>query len=693
MQGKGKSSIRGAKLQGKKLFFIFILLFIAVLCAFVLTFKPERISQEVLDLFPQNESKTLIEAHRYFASSKYVPLAIKGFDENALTELKEIEKYLLALPNVASIVAYDVGAKAQLYDFLTHNEKYLLSFKQDSKAVSTDANNIFAPLLHHFANPSSNSYNQHTLQDTAKNIESSQDIPKHLEAKDYGLMLFVELESLEDSALQGTLEAFKNLAKTYPTLVYFSPDFMRVENLHLILQEVNFLLSFASLVFIVLYFVIIRIPFLTFCTILTLIFSNTIAILLTLCVYPKVTIMALSFGMGISNIAIDYMMHHHFFGAYTHSSSFANASLPRPRFNKAVFYGYLTTMVGFGVCLFVPFPLLAQLALYAMISLSVAYVSFAFIYPRVGFKEPRIFASVAKIHKGIVPSFVFLVISLAGFIFVFNALKLDFDLSKLDYQNTTMLEQKAFFESLADKNQKQVLLFAQEKEGLMLFVRGLLQHIGEIKFHINEGNSQLSQYYYLASFSHTQLEAMRSLLDDITHGESPAYLWNTQELESITKAHIAFDSRSLQEIMDGLADDIYKPMLIVLLSAFCIMLVSLAFNTGRAFLHAWAFVLFPLSMALCVVASHSGFNMMHLFALLILVVVSVDYGIYAIKEGENPRSTHAILFSALTTGISFGILITSQTKALNSFGEVIFTGMCCMLILLITARLSQKGKE
>ncbi len=75
-----------------------------------------------------------------------MPLAIKGFDENALTELKEIEKYLLALPNVASIVAYDVGAKAQLYDFLTHNEKYLLSFKQDSKAVSTDANNIFAPL-------------------------------------------------------------------------------------------------------------------------------------------------------------------------------------------------------------------------------------------------------------------------------------------------------------------------------------------------------------------------------------------------------------------------------------------------------------------------------------------------------------------------------------------------------------------
>ena len=145
--------------------------------------------------------------------------------------------------------------------------------------------------------------------------------------------------------------------------------------------------------------------------------------------------------------------------------------------------------------------------------------------------------------------------------------------------------------------------------------------------------------------------------------------------------------------MDGFAVDIYKPLLLVLLSACCIMLLSLAFSTGRAFLHAWAFVLFPLSMALCVVASHSGFNMMHLFALLILVVVSVDYGIYAIKEGENPRSTHAILFSALTTGISFGILITSQTKALNSFGEVIFTGMCCMLILLITARLSQKGKE
>ena len=83
--------------------------------------------------------------------------------------------------------------------------------------------------------------------------------------------------------------------------------------------------------------------------------------------------------------------------------------------------------------------------------------------------------------------------------------------------------------------------------------------------------------------------------------------------------------------------------------------------------------------------------MMHLFALLILVVVSVDYGIYAIKEGDNPRSTHAIVFSALTTGLSFGILMISNTKALNSFGEVIFSGMSCILLLLICGRFKHKA--
>ena len=636
------------------------LLFFTCICGvFLWIVDSSRISQEVLDLFPDNDNRALIEAHRHFANSKYVPLALRGFDESSKKRFDTLLEQVKQLSNVASILQYRPSQQQQLYDFLTNPSSYLLTPDSNSQA-DLDFAEIFAPILHTFQ--------------TSQTPQILQDSRLPLVAKDYGFYALIELHSLEDTQLQDTLKSFKELESSYPDMRYFSPDFMRVENLGLILQEVNLLLGFASLVFIVLYFVILRIPLLTFHTICTLILANMIAILLVLCVYPKVTIMALSFGMGISNIAIDYMMHHHFFGLYAQK---------KVSFNRAVFYGYITTMLGFGACLFIPFPLLAQLALYAMISLSIAYVSFAFIYPHLGLKPPKLFAFMSRIRSPRIPSLIFLLLALLGFIYASWHTKLDFDLSKLDYHNTQMLEQRAFFERIQN-DVPQVLLQAKEAHGLMLFVRGLLANDSNITFNKKQESTQDGYFYLLANMTHEQIRHATSLLNDLkADSGTNLNLWSVEEQKQILESKLTLETRPLQKIMDSLADSIYQPMLIVLCLALGLMLLSLVVSLKKDFFHAASFVLFPLSVALCVIASHSEFNMMHLFALLILVVVSVDYGIYAIKEGENPRTNHAIIFSALTTGASFGILILSQTKALNSFGEVIFSGMCCMMILLV----------
>ncbi|CAM3411353.1 hypothetical protein [Helicobacter labetoulli] len=353
-----------------------------------------------------------------------------------------------------------------------------------------------------------------------------------------------------------------------------------------------------------------------------------------------------------------------------------------------MFYGYITTMLGFGACLFIPFPLLAQFALYATISLSIAYVSFAFIYPHLGLKPPKLFAFMSRIRNPRIPSLVFLLLALFVFIYATWHTKLDFDLSKLDYHNTQMLEQRAFFERIQN-DVPQVLFQAKEAHGLMLFVRGLLANVSNITFNKKQGSTQDGYFYLLANMTHEQIQHATSLLNDLKADSSTNLkLWSVEEQKQILESKLTLETRPLQKIMDSLADSIYQPMLIVLCLALGLMLPSLAVSLKKDFFHAASFVLFPLSVALCVIASE--FNMMHLFALLILVVVSVDYGIYAIKEGENPRTNHAIIFSALTTGASFGILILSQIKALNSFGEVIFSGMCCMIILLVFGRFGQR---
>lgn len=649
-----------------KLVSLHLILFICIFGIFLWIVDSSRISQEVLDLFPDNDNRALIEAHRHFANSKYIPLALRGFDEFSKKRFETLLSQVEKIPNVASISQFRPSQQQQLYDFLTNPSSYLLTPDSNSQ-VDLDFTQMFAPILHTFQ--------------TSQTPQTLQDSRSPLLAKDYGFYALVELRSLEDTELKSTLQSFKELESSYPDMRYFSADFMRVENLGLILQEVNFLLGFASLVFVVLYFVILRIPLLTFHTICTLILANIIAILLVLCVYPKVTIMALSFGMGISNIAIDYMMHHHFFGLYAQKKA---------SFNRAVFYGYITTMLGFGACLFIPFPLLAQLALYAMISLSIAYISFAFIYPHLGLNPPRLFAFISHLRKPCVPSFIFLFLAFLGFIYAAWHTRLDFDLSKLDYHNTQMLEQRAFFEELHN-DVPQVLLQAREPQGLMLFVRGLLSEGLNLTFNKKQGETQEKHFYLLANMTQEQIKHATSLLEALkTNSNSNLKLWNAEEQKQILESDLMLETRSLQSIMDNLADSIYKPMMFVLSLALGLMLLSLALSLRKDFFHAAGFVLFPLSVALCVIASHSEFNMMHLFALLILVVVSVDYGIYAIKEGKNPRTNHAIIFSALTTGASFGILILSQTKALNSFGEVIFSGMCCMLILLVFGRFGER---
>lgn len=658
-------------------------LLLCVLLIFWVFFNPHRVSEEVLDLFPQDENKALIETHRNFASSRYVPLAIKGYDQSHFNQVLDMVR---SFPQVAQVITTQIPIEVKLFDFLTNNQNYLLdkdfSHSQTSPTHSTptkEISSIFSPIATQLAAQLSHFTTQTHTQKTLK-------------AGDYGLMALVELKAQDDHEFESSLQDFKRLQTSFDDIRYFSADFMRVENLKLILNEANYLLSFASLLFILLYLLILRMPLLTFHTICTLLVSNTIAILLISMFYPKVTIMALSFGIGISNIAIDYMMHHHFFSCYTHAKS------TPPPLNRPVLYGYLTTMLGFGVCLFIPFPLLAQLSVYAMISLTISYISFAFIYPRIGFAPPRLFKHLDVIRKPFIPSVVSLFIACVCIVYACLHLRLDFDLSKLDYHNDSMLEMRDFFSTLDER--KSVLLLADDKTSLALIARLMIEKIPNIEFYQvnskqNIAHSQIHTNYpyaYLARLHKNQLASLENLKHNLARDITPfLYQMDAQQRANLlniwNKTHWQIDTRSLQNLMDSLADSIYKPMLIVLGIALISMLCALALSVRRAFIESASFVLLPLGVSLCVVASHSPFNMMHLFALLILVVVSVDYGIYAIKEGANPRTTHAIIFSALTTSVSFGILIFSQTKALNSFGEVIFSGMSCMLGLLIFGRI------
>jgi predicted exporter len=82
-------------------------------------------------------------------------------------------------------------------------------------------------------------------------------------------------------------------------------------------------------------------------------------------------------------------------------------------------------------------------------------------------------------------------------------------------------------------------------------------------------------------------------------------------------------------------------------------------------------------------------NVFSVFALMVLLGISIDYAIFFAEDGHNsPTTTYAVLLSAVTTITSFGALVCSSTPALQSFGIVLSVGVLFSALL---APIAQSG--
>jgi predicted exporter len=69
-------------------------------------------------------------------------------------------------------------------------------------------------------------------------------------------------------------------------------------------------------------------------------------------------------------------------------------------------------------------------------------------------------------------------------------------------------------------------------------------------------------------------------------------------------------------------------------------------------------------------------QLFHVLALMLILGVGVDYGIFLQEHGvrRDPTAWLAVVLSALSTLLSFGLLSLSQTPALRAFGLTMLIG-------------------
>ena len=121
----------------------------------------------------------------------------------------------------------------------------------------------------------------------------------------------------------------------------------------------------------------------------------------------------------------------------------------------------------------------------------------------------------------------------------------------------------------------------------------------------------------------------------------------------------------------------------LLLAAFCLAALGLACKFGwRNSVAIMSVPVMALSVALAMLGWFGQlFSLFNLFALLLVLGIGVDYGLFFFMAGDRRASTSlGVTLSALTTLLAFGLLALSSTEIVHAFGFTVTAGIVTALL-------------
>ncbi len=204
-----------------------------------------------------------------------------------------------------------------------------------------------------------------------------------------------------------------------------------------------------------------------------------------------------------------------------------------------------------------------------------------------------------------------------------------------------------------------------------------------------------TQHYTLPQFlDAANRDELWMLYDENYHGQTLGFVTLKHAVNIDALARIANEMPQV-EFIDKVASlssllDRYRYWAgILAIVAYVVIFMVLALRYG---LMLGAAILVPSIAAsfltLVIVALLGGsYSLFHVLALFLLMGVGVDYGLFLVESARDKNATHitramtAIILSALTTLLSFGLLTTSSTSALHDFGMTVLIGITITFIL------------
>jgi MFS family permease len=661
------------------------------------------------------QDKQLYEISEQFSYVKTFIVAVRGFEKKDLKKLNQIKTKLLE--NKLIISSNQLNNKSY-QDYKKEYKFYLNDFNFSDKKninISTKLKQIYTNII------SSPFYTPIDLSDPL-NIVKKEQIKTTIKFKNdnpilqnYGYFaVFSILSKTDEKSRLKIYNQIHTILDNYEDIKAFSTIFMFVENSQKIQNDVRMIIMISMGVLGVLYLLILRNLYLFLNIAMTLGTSVILGQIVVTYIFPQTSVIALVFSTAITSVSIDYMFHHYLHNYYNKKLGF----------NRSVFYGFLTTIIAFFLISMINFPLIEQISIFTMISLTVAYIHFAFVYPLLGIKhkEPK---SLEKFKAPIaIKGYKIIIFSIFIILLSLYNVKFDFNIKNLDYKNTKLLATQKFFQDNLNKNKKVPVFITGATIDTLISNSQMIRNLdpnaivplssllsqkqyiqktnnihnlnfSNIKKQLNSISKDLGfkQDYFNNSYSSTSLypaypnysvDMITNMGFDIVKNNniylsygmiSPTILNKVLKYDFIKNAQtkILFEN-SLKKVSNDL-------MLFGALTIIFIISI-LAMVTKKRFLQAFTYILFPAALIL-LYGWFVPLNIMHLFMAFVILAVGIDYGIYMNEPKLTHNTTLAIVFSLISTFAGFGVLAISNINSLYSIGMTAIIGIIGILFLLI----------
>jgi predicted exporter len=264
-------------------------------------------------------------------------------------------------------------------------------------------------------------------------------------------------------------------------------------------------------------------------------------------------------------------------------------------------------------------------------------------------------------------------------------------INQLQQQPTLIIKSIA---GLLPSQQKQKLHYqmikSASKQGVFnqgLAYIGLIDAVNEFQAltYLDFTSSQLSSLanLYITKFSTTDTDKMKPIGDNFT-------LWLDVSGDKLNQDNLLWLAQQNDiRIFDKAAQvstslTTYRQNLFYLLAAafvlvFLVLLVRYGIKQG-------VMGLLPIALSSIISLSLSQYilgqlNIFNLLALLLILALAIDYVIFYQEHGLVPRTCLAIMLSAISSALVFGMLAFSSTPAVQSFGLTVMFGIIAIFIL------------